>query len=39
MPDLLRSIERHYCDPERVVVDNWARAFVRGDAPTETVRC
>jgi transglutaminase-like putative cysteine protease len=36
MPDLLRSIERHYLDPARIV-DNWARAFVRHDGPTETV--
>lgn len=36
MPDLLRSIERQYLDPARVV-DNWARAFVRDDGATDTV--
>lgn len=36
MPDLLRSIERQYLDPARVL-DNWARAFVRNDGATETV--
>jgi transglutaminase-like putative cysteine protease len=36
MPDLLRSIERQYHDPERIV-DNWARAFVHNDGTTETV--
>lgn len=36
MPDLLRSIERQYHDPERIV-DNWARAFVRDDGATDTV--
>jgi transglutaminase-like putative cysteine protease len=36
MPDLLRSIERQYHDPGRIV-DNWARAFVRNDGNTETV--
>lgn len=36
MPDLLRSIERQYHDPERIV-DNWARAFVGYDGRTETV--
>lgn len=36
MPDLLRSIEREYHDPERIV-DNWARSFVRNDGNTETI--
>ena len=36
MPDLLRSIERQYLDPERVV-DNWARGFVSNDGTTGTV--
>jgi transglutaminase-like putative cysteine protease len=36
MPDLLRSIERQHPDPQRKV-DDWARAFVRGDGPTDTL--
>ena len=36
MPDLLRSIERHHLDPGRNV-DDFARRFVRGDGPTETL--
>jgi transglutaminase-like putative cysteine protease len=36
MPDLLRSIERQYHDPERIV-DNWARAFVSNDGNTGTI--
>ncbi|MDI1295832.1 MAG: transglutaminase family protein [bacterium] len=36
MPDLLRSIERQYHDPERIV-DNWARAFVSNSGNTDTV--
>lgn len=36
MPDLLRSIEREYHDPERIV-DNWARSFVSNDGNTETI--
>jgi transglutaminase-like putative cysteine protease len=36
MPDLLRSIERGHLDPGRIV-DNWARRFVRGDGPTDTL--
>ncbi|XHS01767.1 transglutaminase [Sphingomonas sp. DBB INV C78] len=36
MPDLLRSIERHYLDPSRKI-DTWARHFVRDDAKTETL--
>lgn len=35
VPDLSRSIERHYPDPGRVV-DRWAKGFVRIDAPTVT---
>ena len=33
MPDLARSIERHYPDPARAV-DRWARSFLRADGPT-----
>ncbi|MGW8201807.1 transglutaminase family protein [Sphingomonas bisphenolicum] len=36
MPDLLRSIERQYHDPERIV-GNWARAFVSNHGDTATV--
>jgi transglutaminase-like putative cysteine protease len=36
MPDLLRSIERSHVDPQRQV-DDWARQFVRGDGPTDTL--
>jgi transglutaminase-like putative cysteine protease len=36
MPDLLRSIERGHLDPGRIV-DNWARGFVRGEGPTDTL--
>lgn len=36
MPDLLRSIERQYLDPERIV-DVWARRFVRNEGSTKTV--
>ncbi|TDR89904.1 transglutaminase family protein [Enterovirga rhinocerotis] len=36
VPDLARSIERHYPDPEREV-DRWARGFVRIDGPTTTL--
>jgi transglutaminase-like putative cysteine protease len=35
MPDLLRSIERQYLDPEHEV-DQWARQFLRHDGRTET---
>jgi len=35
MPDLLRSIERQYLDPEHEV-DRWARQFLRHDARTDT---
>ncbi len=35
-PDLSRTIERHFPDPEREV-DRWARRFVRGDGPTDTL--
>ena len=34
-PDLLRSIERQYLDPERRV-DLWARQFLRPEGPTGT---
>jgi transglutaminase-like putative cysteine protease len=33
MPDLLRSIERHHPDPDRVL-ETWARRFVRPEGPT-----
>ncbi|NOG72172.1 transglutaminase family protein [Roseicella sp. DB1501] len=36
MPDLARSIERHYPDPERVV-DRWARRFLGRDGPAATL--
>jgi transglutaminase-like putative cysteine protease len=36
MPDLARSIERLYPDPERLV-DNWARRFVQADGPSGTL--
>lgn len=36
IPDLARSIERHYPDPEREV-DRWARQFLRADRPTGTL--
>jgi transglutaminase-like putative cysteine protease len=35
VPDLARSIERHYPDPDHDV-DRWAKGFVRIDAPTDT---
>jgi len=35
MPDLLRSIERQYLDPDREV-DQWARQFLRHDGRTDT---
>lgn len=35
MPDLLRSIERHYADTGHVI-DGWARQFLRRDGPTDT---
>jgi transglutaminase-like putative cysteine protease len=35
MPDLLRSIERQYLDPEHEV-DHWARQFLRRDVRTDT---
>ena len=36
MPDLARSIERHYPDPDREV-DRWARRFLRAEGRTDTV--
>jgi transglutaminase-like putative cysteine protease len=36
IPDLGRTAERHYPDPEHVV-DDWARRFVSDRAPTETI--
>jgi transglutaminase-like putative cysteine protease len=35
MPDLLRTIERQYLDPEREV-DRWARQFLRRDGRADT---
>jgi transglutaminase-like putative cysteine protease len=35
MPDLLRSIERQYLDPEHEV-DRWAQQFIRHDGRTDT---
>jgi len=35
MPDLARSIERQYPDPERII-DTWARQFVEPAGPTRT---
>jgi transglutaminase-like putative cysteine protease len=35
MPDLLRSIERQYLDPEHEI-DQWARQFLRHDGRTDT---
>ncbi|TDH57930.1 transglutaminase family protein [Dankookia rubra] len=36
IPDLARSIERHYRDDERAV-DRWARRFLSRDGPTGTL--
>ena len=36
MPDLARSIERHYPDPDHAV-DNWARQFLQPAGPTRTL--
>ena len=36
VPDLARSIERHYPDPERVV-DEWAHRFLATGGPTGTM--
>jgi len=36
MPDLARSIERHYADDDREV-DRWARRLLRRDGPTGTL--
>jgi transglutaminase-like putative cysteine protease len=36
MPDLLRSIERQYLDPDRAI-DKWARQFLRPDGGADTV--
>ena len=35
MPDLARSIERHYPDPDGDI-ERWARRFVNWAGPTET---
>ncbi len=34
-PDLMRSIERQYLDPRRVI-DRWARQFLHREGPTDT---
>ena len=36
VPDLARSIERHYPDPDRVI-DEWARRFLATSGPTGTM--
>ena len=36
IPDLARSIERHYPDPDRAV-DHWARRLMRQDGPNGTL--
>ena len=36
MPDLLRSMERHWADPGHVV-DRWAHQFLEQTGPTQTV--
>ena len=36
VPDLARSIERHYADPERIV-DEWAHRFLATGGPTGTM--
>ena len=36
VPDLARSIERHYDDPERMV-DAWAHQFLAASGPTDTM--
>ncbi|MDJ0389606.1 transglutaminase family protein [Roseomonas sp. E05] len=36
IPDLARSVERHYPDPDRAV-DRWARQFLRDKGPTDTL--
>jgi transglutaminase-like putative cysteine protease len=36
MPDLLRSIERHHPDPERVI-ETWARRFIRPAGSTPLI--
>jgi transglutaminase-like putative cysteine protease len=36
LPDLARSIERHYPDPDHAV-DLWARKFLRNRGPTRTM--
>lgn len=37
IPDLGRTVERHYADPERKI-DEWARQFMNSGGPTETDR-
>ncbi len=36
VPDLARSIERHYADPDRIV-DEWAHRFLSAAGPTGTM--
>jgi transglutaminase-like putative cysteine protease len=35
VPDLLRSVERQYLDPRRLI-DQWARQFLFNEGPTDT---
>ena len=37
VPDLARSIERHYPDPDRIV-DAWAHRFLNAAGPTDTAQ-
>ena len=37
IPDLGRTVERHYADPDRKI-DEWARQFMNSGGPTETDR-
>ena len=37
VPDLARSIERHYSDPDRII-DAWAHRFLNPSGPTDTAR-
>ena len=38
IPDLGRTTERHFPDPDHKV-DEWAKQFIRTDGPTETQEC
>jgi transglutaminase-like putative cysteine protease len=37
VPDLARTIERHYSDPDRII-DAWAHRFLNPAGPTDTAR-